>query len=682
MSVNFRVDLGGQNVQFRFQNVSFAGIREIVSADVSQDIAARAAKAANLSDLASVPTAQNNLGVARVYTFRALGNAVGDGATDDATAVQAAITAAVALGVPVTLDGEGRTYLLNTAGVTVNADHIHLTNFIFKRTSTTTGWLCQFASTADTVGGGVTNARFIGLATVAGGNAGLRMGSETYAADDYTVHNVTAENFAQYGVGIEAGDRWKINNVRVKDHGLTSGTITSCMGFYLFPRIASTGGQLSNLFSEISAACQANVSANTAAVKLQTHQNLLANNITAIGGSEQAMSIDSVEGLITQVIVRGQDSAAGLALTNYNTAHSFSGQTFTLDGFEVSRIDGSASSFDLCIGSGVDAQYALTGCTIKNGHGGGAAYLIRSNMKDCVLDSLDFEDIRFDCVARSITANSAVSTNNVYRAVTVRGGTITGVLYIEATESIFEGCGGAAVDADTIGGMELRGSSNVVLSPFFNNVSGNAVKVTGSSNQLFDITLGVVTGRSIWFPSGSDTNTATGNLDAGTGVLDSGSGNRFWGSRKTLQAGAKPTTGTHAVGDFIASTGGPATGVGGWGCASAGTPGQLVEARLYELAGATVVGDAAATLVADRSSALYAKKTNIWNTPLTADRAVTLGTSGALTGDTFRITRTAAATGAFNLNVGTGPLKALAAGEWCDVTYNGSAFVLTGAGTL
>lgn len=88
------------------------------------------------------------------------------------------------------------------------------------------------------------------------------------------------------------------------------------------------------------------------------------------------------------------------------------------------------------------------------------------------------------------------------------------------------------------------------------------------------------------------------------------------------------------------------------------------------------VGNSAATLVAGRDP-----QVQVWNTPLTADRAVTLDASHAIP-STFRIVRTAAATGAFNLNVGTGPLKALAAGQWCDVTFNGSAWVLSGYGSL
>lgn len=68
-------------------------------------------------------------------------------------------------------------------------------------------------------------------------------------------------------------------------------------------------------------------------------------------------------------------------------------------------------------------------------------------------------------------------------------------------------------------------------------------------------------------------------------------------------------------------------------------------------------------------------------TALTANRTVTLSTTGALNGHKFRITREATATGAFNLDVGG--LKTLtAAGQWCEVMFNGSAWVLRAAGSL
>lgn len=88
-------------------------------------------------------------------------------------------------------------------------------------------------------------------------------------------------------------------------------------------------------------------------------------------------------------------------------------------------------------------------------------------------------------------------------------------------------------------------------------------------------------------------------------------------------------------------------------------------------------GDAAATLLAGRD-----ERTQIWNTPLTADRAVTLSTNAPANGSEFHIIRTFLATGAFQLNVGTGPLIALGPGDWCKVAINGSAWILTEFGTL
>lgn len=94
--------------------------------------------------------------------------------------------------------------------------------------------------------------------------------------------------------------------------------------------------------------------------------------------------------------------------------------------------------------------------------------------------------------------------------------------------------------------------------------------------------------------------------------------------------------------------------------------------------GATTVGDAAATLKVGLQD-----QTQVWNSPLTAARAVTLATTGAVEGARFMIVRTTAATGNFPLNVGTGPLRALnSPGQWCQVTYDGSAWFVSAAGNL
>lgn len=92
-------------------------------------------------------------------------------------------------------------------------------------------------------------------------------------------------------------------------------------------------------------------------------------------------------------------------------------------------------------------------------------------------------------------------------------------------------------------------------------------------------------------------------------------------------------------------------------------------------------GDAGVTLTFGSSV-----ETQIFNTTLTADRAVSLSVSPTPPpGAKFRIVRTVNATGAHNLNIGTGPLKAMAtAGSFCEVQYNGvtGAWMLTSYGTL
>jgi hypothetical protein len=95
------------------------------------------------------------------------------------------------------------------------------------------------------------------------------------------------------------------------------------------------------------------------------------------------------------------------------------------------------------------------------------------------------------------------------------------------------------------------------------------------------------------------------------------------------------------------------------------------------------VGDAAATLTPGAS-----EETQVWNTTLTQNRVVTLATSNAWAGCRFKIVRTSEATGSFNLAVGqtisspTSALANLSVGEWCEVTFDGTSWVLTGFGSL
>lgn len=86
------------------------------------------------------------------------------------------------------------------------------------------------------------------------------------------------------------------------------------------------------------------------------------------------------------------------------------------------------------------------------------------------------------------------------------------------------------------------------------------------------------------------------------------------------------------------------------------------------------IGDAAATAQSGPIQAV------IYSAPITADRTVTTSTY-PVGGDVLRVSRTAAATGAFNVIVGSS-LKSLTAGQWVEATYNGTAWVISAGGSL
>ncbi len=148
-------------------------------------------------------------------------------------------------------------------------------------------------------------------------------------------------------------------------------------------------------------------------------------------------------------------------------------------------------------------------------------------------------------------------------------------------------------------------------------------------------------------------------------------------SARIVGGTAPPTGGAWALGDIVINL---APGDIGrpsfWQCSTAGSPGIWIPISFNGAlgGGATTWGDVATTLTPQLS-----RQINIWITTLTADRTVTLSTSNIWPGCTFEIVRTAG--GAFSLNVGAGPLKTLAVGEWCKVTWDGFNWRLTGFGS-
>lgn len=492
-----------------------------------------------------------------------------------------------------------------------------------QRTSAATGYMFFWGNAGTVNGGGITGCRLLGVDTTAAG-AGLGFGTEVNYANNFIVDDVICERWGQFGCQIVNGNDWSVTRLRVVDHGLTSGVISSCIGFGVFPRLDSSGGYISGVQSNMSAECIANASANTAAVKLQTHQNLRASNITAIGGRESCVSIDSITGYVRGIIVDPQSGRTGITFGNNNAAHSFSGQKYEVDGVTILG----DSVFGMSM-SGINGDFSLDGVILRNitGRTCGASYLNYAAFKNCVFENWEFGDIRMAHPVTGTLDPGVVSTKNELRNIRSNGLRGVGACAIQTSDSIIQGLGAIKdTAAATVSTTSIYGSDNEIPSLHSDGAGANtAFVIEGSGNKVKSHTLRNHTARSYSFSVSSNNNTVYGNVKSGTAVLDSGSGNS---ARQDSSVSADK-------------------------------------------------GNASITVLP-----YEADSTIVFATPLTADRSVTLSTVGAYNGQKIRIVRTASATGAFNLNVGTGPLKALAPGQYLDAEFNGAAYFLSVFGSL
>lgn len=156
-----------------------------------------------------------------------------------------------------------------------------------------------------------------------------------------------------------------------------------------------------------------------------------------------------------------------------------------------------------------------------------------------------------------------------------------------------------------------------------------------------------------------------------TGQLVRGSGSSTALTSFLHGSGTPEAVHTAGVGSIYQDRGGVGLNSIYYKSVGSGNTGWLAFQPRYQ----TVATDAAFTLT-PHTTPERTRHTGV----LTANRAVTLSTTNAQTGQEFTVTRTGG--GAFTLDIGTGPLKSLATNQWCRVTYDGAAWFLSEFGAL
>jgi len=273
-------------------------------------------------------------------------------------------------------------------------------------------------------------------------------------------------------------------------------------------------------------------------------------------------------------------------------------------------------------------------------------------------------NVRNNVIRRTadVTSNSGAGTS-VYAFVMIPNGTGGSNINVVDNTILWEG-------SDSRGGgpYGVMGIGANLSAAALAGVTVSRNKLTGTFTPSYAIFLQITSGDTIVHDN--DVKGATGTYLLNAAIV-------YKKTNSITSGTAAPTAGTWAVGDVCFNTSVTIASILGWTCVVAGTPGTWdVLSSRGEQHGMTPVGDAAATLTPGTSrSVLY------YNAPITADRTVTLSTTGAWVGCRFKVVRSAACTGAYNISVG-GKKTLTTAGEWAEVTYYGSAWYLTGYGTL
>jgi hypothetical protein len=636
-----------------------------------------------------------------VYTPEMFG-AVGDGSTDDTTALQAVLTASA-----------GRQVILKDGAVyKVTSPLTFATNSV----------VIGFGATVNyTASGNVTGHLLNNYTVVDGGTWNTLLGSSP-TVDHGGLHTVF--NSGDYITGVGANG-WVLKNVVVSTEKPDANAIFITGDSYNFIVESVTAGDTATMGRVVLAHWGG---ANAVPPTLTTHPHN--GTIRGITVGDMTYASDTAPVLMSAVYgikvsgVSSTRSRYGAAIyggdwhfqlasdedkKRAQQGNSFDGVTCayaTVDGLFVNGasaktnvVNGAAMNsyipvipvtFENCsargIGDGTLSGTVVSGIKLHNVIGPRFVNCSASAFQYGASFGTNVSGIVFDGGRYSSNRISGIQVSDVIGSTRPNGITITHALID------LNGWGTSGASA---AGIVVGASDNTVIDA---NVFGNSVSeinqevaVRGLSTALGGIAKNnnVVAVKSggvgIAFSLGSSTdyNTWTALADnrtpsgvtAYTGVnvrpfLGQGSSGLTttprWSATSLTEA---PTSGTWQVGDkvwFPASVSGPV----GAECVTAGTPGTW---RYFGFGQSiTGLGDTSPTLTAG-SSTVYQR----FQSPLTADRTVTLSTSGAVAGSEFVVTRGAGATGAYKISVGTGPLiDLLEVGDWVRVKYSGSTWVV------
>lgn len=169
----------------------------------------------------------------------------------------------------------------------------------------------------------------------------------------------------------------------------------------------------------------------------------------------------------------------------------------------------------------------------------------------------------------------------------------------------------------------------------------------------------------------------TDNAFNDCGTNDLGSATDAVRPQRIAQFNVAPPSGTWSTGDVV------------WNnfATSAAGPLMWVRSGSQWLVPTTIAGPYSASIISDTSITLTPGSSAplaFYQAPITANRAVSLSTTGVWAGIMWTVVRGKASSGSFNITAGAGLFLCTLQqpGQWCSFTYQASQYLLVGGGTI
>lgn len=429
-------------------------------------------------------------------------NIVGDGSTDNSSALQTLVNNSSAGDVLYFPAGD---YLFSTQ---VNIDkNISLVGeskqaVTLIKQSNVGGMIIGFAQASDAVVGGLSNLTFKGGNSTCG-NGGASFGTSVRTASKFQVRNCDFKNFSQYGLAINNAENFFISDIRILDHGDTANSHASCMGFYIYPKVVKKGAKISNIYSEISANCVC----NTAAIKLQIMENLVADSIYVKGGTEECIVIDSLkDSRISNVTIQAVTESPGISIRTYNPVIDVTGGNIVLDG--ITTIGTFSRSF--VISSGDTDYVSCDNVKIMNVVTDKISAANLGVLQNSVFSNIVCSQFRLD--EYQLNTNYAFE-NNQFININVT----TGAFTVTGNANVFEN-----IRSVNAGNIAVTGDNNSLENIYSENCNSNGITLYGDNNTLVKSHIKNPANRPVWVRGGDSNLIAFSVYKSTYAILDNG----------------------------------------------------------------------------------------------------------------------------------------------------------------